>query len=89
MASPAAMQKLSALDERFPEIVRECARESAKVERRRWAEREAESEQSMREAGIVVTELDEAEKAKFRAAVQPMYDLFGEQAELIARIQEA
>ena len=89
LASPAAMQKLSALDERFPEIVRECARESAKVERRLWAEREAESEQSMREAGIVVTELDEAEKAKFRAAVQPMYDLFGEQAELIARIQEA
>lgn len=89
LASPAVMQKLSALDERFPEIVRECARESAKVERRLWAEREAESEQSLREVGIVVTELDEDEKAKFRAAVQPMYDLFGEQAELIARIQEA
>ena len=89
LASPAAMQKLLELDERFPEIIRECARESAKVERRLWAEREAESEQSMRDAGIVVTELDEAEKAKFRAAVQPMYDLFGEQAELIARIQEA
>ena len=30
----------------------------------------------MRKRGICVTELDDAEKARFRAAVQPMYDRF-------------
>ena len=89
LASPAVMQKLADLDARFPEIVRECARESAKVERELWAQREAESEQNMRDYGIVVTELDEEEKAKFRAAVQPMYDTFSSQKDLIARIQES
>ncbi len=89
LASPAVMQKLAELDESFPEIVRECAHESAKVERELWAQQEAESERNMRERGIEVTELDEAEKAKFRAAVQPMYDSFASQKDLIARIQEA
>ncbi len=32
LASPAVMEKLAALDERYPEIIRLCARESAKVE---------------------------------------------------------
>ncbi len=89
LASPAVMEKLAALDERYPEIVRQCARESARVERRLWAQQEAESEENMRAAGIEVTELDEAEKAKFRTAVQPMYDLFAEQEKLIARIRES
>ena len=89
LASPAVMEKLSALDERYPEIMRECARESAKVERKLWAQQEAESEENMRAAGIEVTELDEEEKEKFRAAVQPMYDAFHEQKELITRIQES
>ena len=89
LASPAVMRKLADLDERFPETVRECARESAKVERELWAQQEAESEENMRAAGIEVTELDEAEKEKFRAAVQPMYDQFKEQGNLIERIQEA
>ena len=70
LASPAVMEKLAALDERYPEIIRLCARESAKVERRLWAQQEAESESDLRAAGIEVTELDEEEKARFRAAVQ-------------------
>ena len=89
LASPAVMEKLAALDERYPEIIRLCARESAKVERRLWAQQEAESESDLRAAGIEVTELDEEEKARFRAAVQPMYDRFAQQGELIARIQQA
>ena len=89
LASPAVMQKLADLDEGFPEIIRQCARESAKVERRLWAEREAESERNMRAIGIEVTELDEAEKIKFRTAVQPMYNSFAQQAELIARIRNS
>lgn len=89
LASPAVMEKLAALDEHYPEIIRLCARESAKVERRLWAQQEAESEENMRAAGIEVTELDEEEKARFRAAVQPMYDQFARQGEWIARIRQA
>ena len=89
LASPMVMEKLAELGESYPEIIRMCARESAKVERKLWAQQEAESEENMRAVGIEVTELDEAEKEKFRAAVQPMYDLFAEQSGLIARIQQA
>lgn len=89
LASPMVMEKLAELGESYPEIIRMCARESAKVERKLWAQQEAESEENMRAVGIEVTELDETEKEKFRAAVQPMYDLFAEQSGLIARIQRA
>ena len=83
------MEKLAALDESFPEVIRACARESAQTERELWARREANAEQNMRKRGICVTELDEAEKARFRAAVQPMYDAFSAQQELIDRIQKS
>ena len=89
LASPAVMEKLAALDESFPEVIRACARESAQKERELWARREADAEQNMRKLGICVTELDEAEKARFRAAVQPMYDEFSAQQELIDRIQKS
>lgn len=89
LASPAVMEKLAALDESFPEVIRACARESAQTERELWARREANAEQNMRKRGICVTELDEAEKARFRAAVQPMYDEFSAQQELIDRIQKS
>ena len=89
LASPAVMEKLAALDESFPEVIRACARESAQTERELWARREANAEQNMRKRGICVTELDEAEKARFRAAVQPMYDRFRSHAKLIQRIRES
>ena len=89
LASPAVMEKLAALDESFPEVIRACARESAQTERELWARREANAEQNMRKRGICVTELDDAEKARFRAAVQPMYDGFSAQQELIDRIQKS
>ena len=89
LASPAVMEKLAALDESFPEVIRACARESAQKERELWARREADAEQNMRKLGICVTELDEAEKARFRAAVQPMYDRFHSHADLIQRIRES
>ena len=87
LASTAALEKLTALDPGFAETLRTCARESARTERRLWAEREARSEQDLRGKGIMVTILPEAEKEKFRAAVQPLYDSFAAQAELIERIQ--
>ena len=87
LASTAALDKLTALDPGFAETLRTCARESARTERRLWAEREARSEQDLRGKGIKVTTLPETEKEKFRAAVQPLYDSFAAQAELIERIQ--
>ena len=71
-------------DEQVP-----LSRESAQTERELWARREVNAEQNMRKRGICVTELDEAEKARFRAAVQPMYDEFSAQQELIDRIQKS
>ena len=88
LASIPAMEKLAALVPTFPGILRSCARESALIERTLWAEQEAGAEQDMLARGIVVTELSSEEKQKFRAAVQPLYDQFAEQAELIARIQK-
>ena len=89
LASEAAMEKLAELDERFPDIIRTCGKESALAERRLWAEREASAEKHMREWGVEVTNLSAAEKARFRAAVEPMYAAFEEQSRLIQRIREA
>lgn len=89
LASPAAMEKLAALDPAYPDLVRQCARESAEVERRLWAEQEAESEQNMRQRGIVVTELSPEEKQRFRAAVQPLYDRFSIEKAIVQRIQRS
>ena len=89
LASAAALEKLAALDDGFAAVLHTCARESARTERRLWAEREARSEQDLRGKGIEVTALSDAEKAKFRAAVQPLYDQFASQAELIERIQRS
>ena len=89
LASTAAIEKLEALDPSYPEVLRTCARESARTERRLWAEREARSEKELREWGVKVTTLPDAEKQKFRAAVQPLYDRFADQAELLERIKES
>ena len=85
LASIPAMEKMAALDPTFPDILRSCARESALIERTLWAEQEEGAEQEMLARGIVVTELSSEEKQKFRAAVQPLYDQFADQSELIAR----
>lgn len=89
LASEAAMAKLAKLDESFPELVKSCARESALTERRLWAERESSAEARMRDWGVEVTALSSAEKARFRAAVEPIYDEFQEQSELIQRIRQS
>lgn len=69
-------------------IIRECAKESAKVERQLWAEKEKASEEKVRAAGCVITELEPGEKEKFQAAMQPLYTQFGAGYEdLIKQIQ--
>ena len=89
LASIAAMEKLAELDPAFPEILRACARESARTERQLWAQQETGSEQELRQWGVEVTVLPEEEKQKFRAAVQPLYDKFDQQAELLGRIRNS
>ena len=89
IASRAAVEKLTALDDSFPDILEACARESAQLERSLWAEREAQAEEDLRAWGVEVTGLSEEEMQKFRDAVQPMYEDFAEQQDLIARIQNA
>ena len=89
IASRAAMEKLAGLDSSFPGIVRGCARDSANVERRLWAQREAQAEEDMRAWGVEVTTLPDTEKQKFRAAVRPLYEQFAQQEELIRQIQES
>ena len=87
LASIAAMEKLEELDPAFPEILRDCARQSARTERKLWAKRETDSEQELRRWGVEVTVLPEEEKQKFRAAVQSLYDRFEQQAEILERIR--
>ena len=62
------------LSSEYREIIRECARESAEDERALWKEREKISEERVREAGCIVTELSAQEKARFQAAVMPLYE---------------
>ena len=87
LASIAAMEKLEELDPAFPEILRDCARQSARTERNLWAKRETDSEQELRRWGVEVTVPSKEEKKKFRAAVQPLYDRFEQQAEILERIR--
>ena len=64
------------LSPEYQNIIRECAQESAKYERQLWQEREKISEQKVREAGCVITELSAGEKERFQEAVLPMYELY-------------
>ncbi len=87
LASDEAMEQLAALDESYPAIVRDCAREAQTLERELWAKEEVNSEQEMRAAGVTVTTLSAAQLALFQAAVQPIYEQFSGQKALIERIR--
>lgn len=64
------------LTEEDQAVIRECAQESAKYERKLWAEREKASEEKVRAAGCEIVELTPEEKAEFQDAVIPMYEKF-------------
>lgn len=74
LVSKITWEKLSPADQK---IIKECALESAKIERKLWAEKEAASEKKVREAGCQITELAPGEKEKFQAAMAPLYEKFG------------
>lgn len=90
LVSDMTMKKLADLDPTFPDIIRECAKESAKIERELWAAKEAESEAKVREGGSVITELSAEEAAKFQDAMAPLYDkLSDEDKAMVERIKAA
>ena len=86
--SSIALQKLTALDEGYLDLLRDCARECALYERELWKEREAESEKTARGYGCVVTELAPGDREKLLRAAQPLYDSIGGEAKaLVERIR--
>lgn len=89
LASAEAMDKLAVLDPEYPALVRECAKEAGLLERKPWKQTEAASEAKMREAGVIVTTLDEEELERFRQATAPIYDMYADQKALIRRILNA
>lgn len=90
LVSDKTMEKLAALDPTFPDVIRECAKESAKIERELWAEKEAASEAKVREAGSVITELSADEMKKFQDAMAPLYEkLSDEDKAMVERIKAA
>lgn len=85
MVSKITWDKISPEDQA---IIKECALESAKIERELWAAKEGASEAKVKEAGSVITELEPGEKEKFQAAMAPLYTQFGAGYEdLISQIQ--
>ena len=85
MISKETWEKLSPEDQK---IIKECAKESAKIERELWAAKEKASEEKVKAGGAVITELEPGEKEKFQAAMAPLYAQFGAGYEdLIKQIQ--
>ncbi len=70
IASKIVMDKLSADD---LALIKEAALESQMFQRDQWAAKEAESEAKIREAGNIIYELTKEEKARFAAAMAPVW----------------
>ena len=64
------------LSPEYQDIIRACARESAKYERDLWKKRSERSEELVRAAGCEVVDLTPEEKRKFQEAVTPIYNEF-------------
>jgi len=86
MVSKITWDKISPADQK---IIKECALESAKLERELWAKKEGVSEAKVKAAGSVITELEPGEKEKFQAAMAPLYTEFGKGYEDIIKAIQA
>ena len=90
LISKVTLEKITALDSSYGDILIQCAREAAIYERELWKEREGASEALVRENGCIVTELDDAALQEFREAVTPLYEGFPPEIQtLIRQIQAA
>lgn len=86
IASKIAMEKVSPED---LALMKEAAKESQDYQREQWAAKEKASRDKVVAAGTIVTELDDAAKAEFQAAMQPVYDKYAaDYSDIIKQIQE-
>jgi TRAP-type C4-dicarboxylate transport system substrate-binding protein len=71
-------------------IVKEGAKEGAKVERAAWLEAEAKYEKKARDAGSIVTELTPEQHKLFQDALAPLYEqpAYAKFADIIKRVRE-
>lgn len=82
------MPKWNQLSEEAQDIIAAAAQEAAEYERALNAELEGEQLAALKDAGMNVVE--DADLAAFSAAVQPVYDKYGEKfGDYLPRIQEA
>jgi tripartite ATP-independent transporter DctP family solute receptor len=80
--SKAAFERLSPEDQA---IVRQAAQDSVPFNREKWAERERESEEKVRAAGVEIVE--DIDKAPFVAAMGPVYEKYAATPELMSLVE--
>lgn len=86
LISQSTWNKLSKEDQ---EIIRECAEESARLERRIWVQQEKESMEKAVKGGTEIIEISEEEKERFREAVQSVYEKYaGEDMDIVEKIRK-
>jgi TRAP-type C4-dicarboxylate transport system substrate-binding protein len=71
VGSKRAFDKLSKADQ---ELIKKAAMDSVAVQIKLWTDYEKVAEKAVRDKGAIITEVTPAEKAKFMAAMQPLYD---------------
>lgn len=74
LVSNMTLDKLEAKIPGVTDIIRECAQESAQLERELWKQREETSRKKVEEGGAIITELSAEEKQKFQDAMNPLYE---------------
>ncbi len=85
VASKIVMDRLSEEDQ---EIIRQAARDSIDYQIQQWADFVEVSEEEIRAAGNVITELSPSAYEEFQEAMQPLYDaLSTELQDVVARIR--
>ena len=86
ICSKVIWDKLSESDQ---QIIMECAKESALLERRLWQEREKTSRDIAEKRGTTVISLTDSEKKRFRNAMSLVYEKYaGDQMDIIRKITE-
>ena len=80
--------KLIEKDPELLDIILECARESALMERELWTDAEEEALEKMAEGGVVITDVSEEERALYRQKISHLYEERSpEEQELLAKIR--
>ncbi len=77
--SPFAREKIAKIDEKYIQIIIDCGKECARYERELWEKAEKEAFIELEKTGCKITYLSEAEKEKFRKAMDPVYHIYNEE----------